>query len=80
MRNLIPTSNGTLLRVDVSSLQSTLLKIKGELTLLVEGKRLPASLANKLASLAKLADDAVFGSEQNRKDNELLLLQQGELE
>lgn len=78
MRNLIQTSNGILMRTDVSGLHSTLNLLNFKITQIADRKGLPPALKRELYRLAKLANDAVFASEEWRKDHELELLQEDE--
>lgn len=65
------------LRVDVNSLQSTLLVIRGELERIVESKKLQEAelhdVVNRLTELIQKARDAVFTAREFREDNEVEL-------
>ena len=83
MRDIIRTSNGITLRTDVATLQSALMMIRSKLQFIVESKQpegqVPVEVRNRLRELMQVAYDAVFTAKEFREDNELLLLQEGEV-
>lgn len=66
------TSNGFVMRCDVAGLQSALLSIASQLSI-IGGRRIPAKFKTELYDLAKLAHDAVYVAESWAADHPLEL-------